>query len=157
MPVKLSKFFGKYLHCKSVTCYILGDGKVPKTGALFALMTKWNIISIDPIALSKQESNADNINRLNIYSMNAENYDYKEIAELYIFVSPHGHAPLELVYDKFKQQHKNYKYHLIIITLDCCVTNNLANKKNIILYKKYDDFKIFSPKREIKIYETNNL
>jgi hypothetical protein len=145
----------KYSNCKSITCYVLGDGKVPKTGSLNALMTKWNIISIDPIAISKKESNANNINRLSIHSIKAEDYDYKEISDLYIIISPHGHAPLDIVFNKFKQQHDIY--NLVIVTLDCCFGNNLDKEKNVTLYKKYDDFKIFSPKREIKIFETKNI
>ena len=46
----------------NVDVYVVGDGHSPRTGALIACLTKWNVKSIDPQIRLKQW----NIKRLNI-------------------------------------------------------------------------------------------
>jgi hypothetical protein len=130
---------------KTIRCYVVGDGVSPRTGALFAFRTAWQICSIDPNMRNK--TTWDVIDRLERYSMTDQAFiNLKKEALVYdgldIVVAVHSHA-------KFPTMWKALKPPKIGLAMECCVPQKCQSP----LIKEFDDFSIHSPKRAIKIWK----
>jgi hypothetical protein len=53
MHITSHSLVDKLLNNDNILCLAVGDGKHPRSGILFALATKWHVISIDPIMDNK--------------------------------------------------------------------------------------------------------
>lgn len=148
-------YFGKTIKSDDdkVLCIVVGDGKYPRTGALFAMRTKWNIVSIDPASAYNPE---DAINRLKVYKNKVEKINLDEEwdtviknASYVIIILPHSHAAIEhcerFVRDVYFNE-KNY----VCIAMPCCF------KQDTFLYRQpnfeFVDDAVNSEKNLIKIF-----
>lgn len=124
---------------ESVTCIVPGDGKYCQTGILLAFLTKWKIISVDPIA-DKPALDAANIKRFEVFACNIEDFTFDGDDEV-VFACVHSHAPLDAILKNCKSK-KPRK----MASLPCC-------KPHLdsvwMAYFKYEDPYILSPKNII--------
>lgn len=100
----------------NVNVVVVGDGHRPRTAAVFAFSTKWNIISIDP----EMKSTECPIQRLTCFDKKVEDvpdYDFGE--EPCIIIYPHSHAPVQVGWDKFQSTRK------WLIKMECCTKDKL--------------------------------
>lgn len=123
---------------QNVSLFSVGDGNYPRTGALFAVRTKWNCFSIDP------KMNIDkplNINKLTIFKDKIENLKFN--VDIAVIVGVHSHANLQATLNSITA---NKKY---VMMMPCCVPMELSFSPLF----EYRDDAVFSPENNIKIWE----
>ena len=98
-----TKFKQYELSDPNVTVVSVGDGRTPRTAALFAFRTKWNCISIDPLLDTKKISYwEENIKRLKCYPNKVEDLDL--MYEKLVIVMVHSHANLRNTLDHIRSR-----------------------------------------------------
>ncbi len=122
---------------KDINLISVGDGRQPRTAALFALRTRWNCISVDP-NLAKTDWG---IERLTCYKSRIEELDLKFNSRT-IIVCVHSHATLKNTLDHINAPHRD------VLAIPCCVPYKLERDPDMT----YVDFGIWSPKNQIKIW-----
>lgn len=133
-----SKRFGLNWGDPSIRVCVIGDGSTPRTGATFAFRTRWEVVSIDPKARSKQW----NIARLTVMQNRFEAIPFhKNEFDLYVLV--HSHSKLE---DIAKGNN--------VISIPCCVKHDEYDGRPADI--EYDDWAIWSPERTVKIWHKDN-
>lgn len=124
----------------TVSVFVVGDGKKPRTAALIAFLTKWNCVSIDPI----MEYTNTKIDRLTPFRTKIENITFKQTSEtIRIVLLPHSHAEITTTFKKLNRDNLKCWF----ITMPCCVPHNLN-----IPCVEYRDPHVMSEKNFIKIY-----
>lgn len=133
---------------RNVRIYVVGDGVTPRTAAVFAFMTKWECISIDP---QMRDRDYSGIRRLKVYRKKIEDYiPYTPLQEIHnlwpddkyhIIIMPHSHADIQPTWD-ILQNDRTW-----LITMPCCVHHKLD-----LPCIEYRDKFVGSPKNHIKIY-----
>lgn len=149
-----------------INVLIIGDGALPRTGALFAFNTAWNVVSIDPrlgIAnYSKILEKFKNENR-EVERLWAGKWSMEEFAELpkshfssshLLVVRPHSHCEYREMIVALKKLPKG---NVTLIDLPCCIkapdfflTETIARATSLFTYK---DTNIWSPENNIFIYK----
>lgn len=150
-----------------VVIMVIGDGKYPRTGALFAFFTSWTVLSIDPIMdmeFNKHYTQFKSdigrpIQRLNLFPMKFEEMSQNLIslrdAEL-VVVLPHSHILFQDMVDKVATfESPDYEY--AVVSLPCCVAlpPQLVSKKafDITNFISYTDPNVRSEKRNMVIHK----
>ena len=125
-----------------VTVVSVGDGRTPRTAALFAFRTKWQCVSVDPL-LSKEKIPywESNIQRLKCYPNKVEDLDlmYNKL----IIVMVHSHANLRNTLDHIRSPVRS------VVGIPCCVAY-----KHEIRPKEFRDAGILSTKNLVKVWRT---
>jgi hypothetical protein len=126
-----------------VTVYVVGDGKHPRTGMMFAYRSAWNVISIDPSMDSKWPIQRE-VNRLTCYKFNVESLLFLHgKGEQVIVVLPHSHATIPAVLSSISAP------NLHIISMPCCVKHDLSWMEPTV---EYIDEGVWSPRNTIKVW-----
>lgn len=120
----------------NVVC--VGDGVKPRTAATFALRTKWNCHSVDPILRNRSY----NIKRLNLYPSKIEDITLQFDTPTLI-CCVHSHAKLSHCIQSIKAPKVN------IINLPCCFQSDLPFLPCI----EYKDDQIWSEKNLMQIWK----
>lgn len=143
----------------NVGVLVIGDGKAPITGALFAFMSKWNVISIDP-KMGQAAFPCGLPERLLGFGRLFEDIPPDTVAKGLkgctdngLLVFPHSHAKLELCINIAKHIFKTFD----VIALPCCtkpirgplVEKNFALKHS---YVSYEDPEILSDKNIVHVW-----
>lgn len=92
-----------------VRVVVVGDGSQPRTGALIACMTGWQVVSVDPAM--KPHRAADGINRLTCVRARIEDAG---LVDADFVVAVHSHAPVEAT-------RAVARVGGIIVSIPCCV------------------------------------
>lgn|SRR3989338_1174117 len=145
---------GEMRENKNVLCFVIADGKVPRTGILTLYSTKWNIIVTDPVMTDKWTHGEmkNYSHRLKCFNSLAENLCLPDInnCPLIVILAVHSHANLQSFHDRLSS-----KYNLPIITssLPCCKGYvHTLNQKPLL---EFNDNGIFSVKNKILVYDYN--
>ena len=125
---------------------IFGDGRTPRLGALLAMRTRWQVVSVDPLL---QPEHWEQIERLTILPCKGEAIPLPldlDNRVTFIFF-PHSHAPMIECLARIK----NYSSRTIIV-MPCCVpiAKTWVTKPHIM----YRDMNVISPKNEIHIWKS---
>jgi len=145
---------------EKVLCLTIGDGKHPRAGILFALATKWKVISIDPIMDDKWLANTEhNFGHLlpNLECVAAKANDIiNEIDftkyDYVVMIGVHTHADM---YDAKRMiTKKKFDTKLLILYIPCCkgIPRQFNNTKPIV---DTNDSVIPSTKNRIIIWKIN--
>jgi hypothetical protein len=140
---------------KDVTCVCIADGATPRTAALFAFMTKWQVISIDPALREKGSDRWKSIQRLTLIKDFVENIPHR-FADKLVIVGVHAHN-----YEKrpAKGEEKNILTSTIIkitakeyfvVTLPCCHDLQIPGRNPDL---EYFDPGIWSDKNLVRIWK----
>lgn len=121
-----------------VQCFCIGDGHKPRTAAMFAFRTAWNCFSVDPDLANLMYD----VKRLTLVRKKIEDYAHKTDKPC-VLILPHSHARIEDCLQSIQSPQK------VIITMDCCVNNQIPNREP---YLEYEDNDVWSPKNKIRIY-----
>jgi hypothetical protein len=126
---------------EGVTCVVVGDGHKPRTGAMFAYRTAWNVVSVDP----KMVPRTFNIKRLTTYRRKIEEctLDYSGPV---VIVLPHSHAKIAECLKHITSLTKR-----AVITMDCCVNNIIPGKAPDV---EYEDLDVWSPKNIVRVWRS---
>jgi len=152
----VKKYLKQYdMNDPGVTLVSVGDGRSPRTAALFAFKTKWNCISIDPgLDVSKTDMWESSIKRLTCIPKKVE--DILDYGPMYfkkvVIVAVHSHADMG---ETLKTIIGNPLRSLVAIP--CCFpwgspTKNLDGK-SFAPSTEYNDSGIWSPKNRVKVWK----
>jgi hypothetical protein len=122
----------------NTTVVVVGDGSTPRTGAVFALRSKWSAISIDPEMKDKSWP----VDRLTTIKKRIQDYHIK-IDGTAIIVHCHSHARLDESLKSIQADRR------IIVAMPCCVPQFVEGKPHHIEYR---DKYIPGPHNLIKIW-----
>lgn len=131
---------------KSISVLCVGDGRTPRTAAMFACRSAWAVWSIDPnLSMVAWESK---IKRLHPFRGRFEDFDPQcdsllKAAGLWddvIVVAVHSHAALE--------QAKRFN-PLMVVAIPCCKPQMFDDR---LPDKEYTDWGIHSPERTVKVW-----
>lgn len=93
-----------------VTLVSVGDGRTPRTAALFAFRTKWQCVSIDPLLnTTKLPVWENSIQRLKCYSNYVEDVDL--LYDKVVIVAVHSHAKRENLMKEYIVDRKSKRMH----------------------------------------------
>jgi len=120
----------------SITVVVVGDGHTPRTAALFAMRSKWQALSIDPM-LRKTEWGID---RLTCIPKKVEDCE-TIVNERSILVLPHAHVNIPDCLHVVPNVE-------LVVALPCCVPITWDREPT----NEYWDECIFSPENKIKIW-----
>ena len=139
------------------TCLVVGDGVVPRTGAVFAMRTKFNVISVDPeMRLKYNYYLHENIKQLFLVKAKAELIswvNWLSYIKKIIIVAVHSHAPLDKLIKRIEETADIKEF--AIISMPCCYEDNIEHLDAINKIISYNDYGIHSEKRRINIYKYN--
>lgn len=139
MAVK--KYFRKthLLDDGSIIVHIIADGSTPRTAVLFAFLTKWQVVSIDPNMREEWLEEPSPVDRLTCYRDTVEDIA-EHLSTPNIIVAVHPHVPYIVIRD----------YYPItpIVAIPCCVPYPDADIS-------YTDHGIWSPENKVMIYKVD--
>lgn len=124
-----------------INVVVVGDGVRPRTGALFAHLTRWNCVTIDPIMVEEVWP----IHRLKCYKKKVEDVKLHFDGPL-IIVLPHSHAKPSICLSNITTSSL-----LCVINMPCCVPSDILHFEHI----SYKDGRIWSPKNRIDFHSFN--
>lgn len=127
---------------EDVLCLIPGDGHSPRTGAMFACRTKWNVVSIDP---NISTDRCEGFRRLNSIKKKVEDVEEVFDSNTVVIVAVHSHAPLHHLYEKV-----NFKDRCFVVAIPCCCKQFI---EGIEPTKVYKDPGIYSIKNDIYVWD----
>lgn len=131
---------------KDTQCLVVGDGSRPRTGALFACMTRWNVCSIDP-ALSQKKYSYQRLTQLR-KRIEESQQDILDIKNKHvILVQVHSHAKLD---NCLKTIVPIGCKSLSIVSIPCCVPQLIKDLPPDI---EYEDWHCLSVHRTVKIWK----
>ncbi|KAL3928130.1 MAG: hypothetical protein SGBAC_012779 [Bacillariaceae sp.] len=161
----------------SVRVYCVGDGKYPITAATMALnypYPGWEFVSIDPL-LDPIELNGHPHNLVQFTGLSqdyilpvlppassqdddAQSSETEKVEHVDIVVACHSHAPLQEFWDRVLERiHSNQNggggvCRAVAITMACCANySDIMQPPSLV----FDDYEVYSPKRQIRIYSDN--
>jgi len=130
---------------RAMAAMVVGDGHVPRTGAVFAYRSAWTVYSIDPKMRAKWLGNGHGISRLHAYDCRIEDL-HRPLSPMHdriVVVAVHSHASLShsvAVARRFADQ-------VDVISIPCCVPDDLPQPS-----ESYVDTAISSPCRQVNIW-----
>ena len=119
----------------SMTIVCVGDGTSPRTGAVCAYRSKWNVISIDP----NFRKDTYFVDRLTSYKAKMEQLSF--YFDKVIILAVHSHAPLIEVLKRIQSPQRS------LVAIPCCVPYEFPGDI------QYEDKSIWSPKNQVKIWK----
>jgi len=124
---------------ENVVVFVVGDGHTPRTGALFAMRTNWNVISIDPVMRPFH----GNVKRLETITGRIEELDeFINYSMKAIIVLVHSHATVKACLSSIKLPERH------LVAIPCCVPQDIPNTT----YFGYTDTNIWSEKNQVKVW-----
>lgn len=124
----------------SITLYVIADGCTPRTGALFAFLTHWNIFSIDPNMHDKWTHPDHGINRLTCLKSKIEDLPHSTLPHPDLLILVHPHVDYITIRSLYPTPP--------IIVIPCCI-----QYPRDLTHKTYTDHGIWSIKNEVYIFE----
>lgn len=124
-----------------VTLVSVGDGRTPRTAALFAFRTKWQCVSVDPLLkVENIKYWEDNIQQLMCIPQYVEDIDlnYDKV----VIVAVHSHANLQKTLEHVRGKTRS------LVAIPCCKPYN-----HEIRPIEYRDAGIWSPKNLVKVWK----
>lgn len=125
----------------TINIVCVGDGNTPRTAALFAFLTNWNCVSIDP----KFKKTDYPIRRLTLLKSKVE--DVELAFEKCVIISCHSHASINAVLKSIVAKDRSF------INMPCCNQKDKPRKKPLPDIQYYDDM-VLSLHNLIKIWKS---
>lgn len=141
-----------------ITGVFVGDGRSPRTGAMFAYRTRWDCISVDPQL--KQKDSYREIQRLRVVTSKIEDFPSQGISledRSVVLVAVHSHADLTKAVQVVEEMGA---YIMGIVAIPCCTPQNLDQYYLEGLYSEvayYQDWGIWSPQRTVKVWKEDSF
>lgn len=127
-----------------VVCCVVGDGHLPRTGALVAHLTKWEVISVDP----EMRSTTPELRQMKrLYPIKAKLEDLCPPAIRFhhvVIIGVHSHAPAQLSWDFIQAREK------LLVLIPCCVRGAVTGDFDWKFSR--EDKGILSPHNRVRMY-----
>lgn len=118
-----------------VTLVDVGCGAVPRTAALFAFMTRWRCLGVDPRVRARDYD----VRRLEVHQSRIE--DMVLPRGFTVVVAVHSHAPLPGTVRQVRGPG-------VIVAMPCCVPLALERPPDV----EYEDHGCWSPHRTVRVW-----
>lgn len=125
----------------SVVLVAVGDGSTPRTAAMFALMTKWTCISVDPNLNPAKDWTA--IKRLEVQPVKVEESSLAVEGRKVLIAAVHSHAGLPESVAACAGAER-----VAVVAIPCCVKLELPAPPD----HEYEDEHNLSPERTVRIW-----
>jgi len=130
---------------EDVVCLVVGDGVLPRTGALVAHKSRWYVTSVDPL-LRIHDPCIRNVKRLVCIQAKIEDVQGDACgANVGVILAVHSHAPLQVAWDKVRAERK------VCVAMPCCVKQDLEGLEP---WKEVRDPGVLSDKNLVRIWRT---
>lgn len=126
-----------------VTVICVGDGRTPRTGAVFASFSGWTVHSVDPAL--RCEDSYPRIKRLTLWKRPISHF-VPPTGGRVVIVACHSHAP-------WRETLRLFTGDILAVAMPCCVPHDL----DIPPFLEYDDPDCWSPCRTIKVWMPDQL
>lgn len=126
----------------------VGDGNTPRTAAIFAFLTKWKCLSIDP-QLKEKEWKISRLSTAKLRIEESKEVIYSALKECnkILIVCVHSHANLDSTMRIVNKALPNVENS--VISIQCCIPQIIKdNKPNF----EYRDWSILSPENLVKVW-----
>ena len=138
---------------EKVLAICIGDGAMPRTSTLLALITKWRVLAIDPAmvtAMDKVDNILSQVSRLRALPYRIEDAplapgDFEGIKRV-VLIHVHSHASLSVSVGRIREA--GWPGEILIVSIPCCVPDDL----NVCTHKNYQDAGILSPENQVNLY-----
>lgn len=130
----------------NVLVHCVGDGTTPRTGALFAFLSRWQVYSIDPRMRDSQWKVA----RLHTFSERIEDFFNQGTSPLNLIVHVHSHASLQASVNNLTSVGGGCRY---LVNIPCCRKADLDMEP----IAAYNDPAILSPRNRVEVYDLNGI
>lgn len=136
----------------TITCLVPADGHRPRTAALFAYRTKWQVLSADPDGHWPDQATPPQ--RLELVT--------KPVEQLHgtIQLAPHSTAVIVAVHAHSQLMHAVWAFapvwkKMVVVSVPCCVPQKLQDPQAQLIApnQRYRDNAVWSPENEILIWE----
>ena len=113
---------------------VVGDGHLPRTGAMIAVRSKAEVVSVDPNMNIKKEYN---INRLTLIKDKIEDVSTEQYPDTHslIMLFPHAHVTNQINWDALKEKYSE----VWVASMPCCFSDEMFIDKRSLLVKSYID------------------
>ena len=144
--------------CSKTTAVIVGDGKVPRLGALLAFTTRWNVFSIDPLMeFNPIEKGVRNLTVFKDKVQNIEKLDWGEQHPCRIVLcAPHSHVDFNIGAQLIKNSIHDPKLVAVVnaVASPCCMTQKLFDRdgEEVVCHQRYMDLGNWSTKASIMMW-----
>ena len=135
---------------ENIAVLCVGDGRVPRTAATFAMRSRWTCFSVDP-AMKEKWTKREIVPRLQAFSRKIEDVGFNSYFgtspslgfDHAIVVAVHSHASL------LESLHaaRDLSSKVSVVSMPCCVKEDLYNPD-----VSYEDMGIDSPARRVNIW-----
>lgn len=122
----------------NVVVVVVGDGHVPRTGALFAMRSAWQVLSVDPVLRERDY----NVNRLVCIRGKIEDNPlgfYKHA----VIIAVHSHATITATLDNVFAERRS------LVAIPCCVPYVHTVPPDVT----YTDKSVWSDKNEVLVWK----
>lgn len=137
--VAVRKYLGAKTFGQPWTLFDVGCGSTPRTGALFAFLSRWTCFAIDPRL--RHKTKWKEIQRLHCVISKIENCQY-HLSTPVIIVAVHCHAEPEKILSAI------HASRIILVAMPCCIPFDLPNP-----VLSYTDTHCWSPHNQVKIWD----
>lgn len=120
----------------------VGSGHCPRTAAVFAHMTRWQCIAIDPELRSDRER-YKKIDRLSLFRGKVQHME-KVRADFVVVCAVHAHVGLQAILNVIEAK------RIFMVAMPCCQKLELDWAEPD---KEYQDHSCWSPHRTVKVYD----
>ena len=134
---------------RDVDVLIVGDGRSPRTGALFAMLSKWRIFSIDPELEGRELQWECKIRNLKIIGRKIEDCDTFELQRNVILLLVHSHADQYECLDFIRRC--GGVENVAVVSIPCCSDLSFHGVPPV---HDYHDWGCWSPKRRVMVWPT---
>lgn len=117
--------------------FVVGDGAKPRTGAMFAMRSRWNVVSIDPTM-----NFGRGVMRLTVVRRKIENENFYSPSKIALIILVHSHAKIQDCLDAIRYPTRH------VVSIPCCVPHDLPHKT----FVGYKDTDIWSEKNDVKVW-----
>jgi DNA primase len=135
---------------ENIAVLCVGDGRVPRTAATFAMRSRWTCFSVDPM-MKEKWTQREIVPRLQAFRKKIEDVGFSSYFNTSpslgfdhaIVVAVHSHASL------LKSLHaaRNLSTEVSVVSMPCCVKEDMHNPD-----VSYEDKNIASPARRVNIW-----
>ncbi|TXH14000.1 MAG: hypothetical protein E6R03_10165 [Hyphomicrobiaceae bacterium] len=125
-----------------VVVLVVGDGHTPRTGAMFAVRTRWKVYSIDP---STSHEGDLKIRNLHVVKSKVEDFIPPKDVERIVIVGVHSHGPIDGLWNFYS----SLGVPRMAVAIPCCFD---LGKGMPYPNQDYQDWNIWSPERRVMVW-----
>lgn len=128
----------------NVSLVSVGDGSTPRTASLFAFMTKWTCVSVDPkLKQGPWLAQGQPIRRLSLHTARIQDFQMVFDRPL-VITAVHSHAPIPATLQSLCSLTARH-----LVTIPCCTDLSVPDREPDV---EYSDPHCWSSQRTVRVY-----